>query len=265
MKSKAATTVSRAARPFVIVHMSMTADGKIATANRAVSAFGSDRDQRHLHAVRATADAVLCGARTADLNRVTLGPGGAAFQRLRRRRGLAEFNLRVIASGSGSLAPAAEVFRSPGAPVIVLASRRAPAARLRRLQAVAGVVKTFGRRELDWPAALAWLRREHGVRRLVCEGGGALNDALFRAGLVDELHLTVCPFVIGGRAAPTIVDGAGFARLADAARLELRSARRVGAEMFLVYRVRPPRAGRRRVRVKPAGKASVAAASGGLT
>lgn len=252
MKTRIASRTAPADRPFVLVHMSMTADGKIASANHAVSSFGSPRDQRHLHAVRATADAVLCGARTVDLHRVSLGPGGAEFQALRRRRGLAEFNLRVIVSGSGTLDPAAHIFKTPGPPVIVLTSGRAPAVRLRRLRAVAGEVQTFGREELDWPAALAWLRQKHGVRRLVCEGGGELNDALFRAGLVDELHLTVCPFLLGGRNAPTIADGTGFARLADAAALELRSARRAGDEMFLVYRVRPhPTSGGTRHR-KPA-------------
>lgn len=239
MKTRIASGTAAADRPFVLVHMSMTADGKIASANHAVSSFGSARDQQHLHEVRATADAVLCGARTADLHRVSLGPGGAEFQALRRRRGLAEFNLRVIVSGSGTLDPAAHIFKTPGPPVIVLTSGRAPAVRLRRLRAVAGAVRSFGREELDWPAALAWLRRERGVRRLVCEGGGELNDALFRAGLVDELHLTVCPFLLGGRNAPTIAEGAGFARLAEAAALELRAARRAGDEMFLVYRVRP--------------------------
>ena len=36
--------------------MAMTADGKIATANRAVSSFGSARDREHLLELRATAD-----------------------------------------------------------------------------------------------------------------------------------------------------------------------------------------------------------------
>ena len=50
--------------PFVLVNMAMTADGKIATANRAVASFGSVRDREHLLELRATADAVMAGART---------------------------------------------------------------------------------------------------------------------------------------------------------------------------------------------------------
>ena len=34
--------------PFVLVNMAMTADGKIATANRAVHSFSSERDLEHL-------------------------------------------------------------------------------------------------------------------------------------------------------------------------------------------------------------------------
>ncbi|HLZ53931.1 MAG TPA: dihydrofolate reductase family protein, partial [Verrucomicrobiae bacterium] len=66
------------------------------------------------------------------------------------------------------------------------------------------------------------------------EGGGELNGALFRAGLVDELHLTICPKIFGGRQAPTIADGNGFSRLANAERFQLKSMRRVRGELFTV-------------------------------
>jgi riboflavin biosynthesis pyrimidine reductase len=82
---------------------------------------------------------------------------------------------------------------------------------------------------------LRWLRRKWGVKRLLCEGGGELNDALFRAGLVDELRLTVCPKIFGGRTAPTIADGVGAGLLARASQLELKSATRRADELFLVY------------------------------
>ena len=227
----------RSLLPFVFVNMAITADGKIATANRAISSFGSNRDHEHLLELRSTADAVMSGARTVDSAKINLGPGGIKFQRRRLRRGLAEFNLRVVASRSASVSPNAEVFRRQFSPVIVLVSRRALRARIARLREVATEVRIFGGREIDLDAALRWLRSEWGVKRLLCEGGAELNDALFRAGLVNEVHLTVCPRIFGGRQAPTISDGIGFPELADAARLKLKSWKRVGAELFLVFSV----------------------------
>lgn len=225
-------------RPFVLVNMAMTADGKIAPARRRFIPLGSRRDLAHLYELRATADAILAGARTLDLASVTLGPGPARFRQLRRRRGLAERPLRVIASGAGTIDPRARIFQRGGAPVLVLTTDRAGPRRLARLARLADAVAVCGERELDFGAALRWLRRAWGVKRLLCEGGGELNGALFRAGLVDELHLTICPWLLGGRAAPTIADGEGAATLAGAVRLVLRSCRRVGGELFLVYRVR---------------------------
>lgn len=231
MKSKST------ARPYVVINMSMSADGKIATTNRRVASFGSGVDRAKLMELRATADAVLAGARTVDTGKINLGPGAGKYRRMRLKRGLAEYNLRVIVSGSGSLNPDAEVFRHRFSPIVVWTTRRAGARRLNRLRAVADEVKIFGAREIDFERALRWLRRKWGVRRLVCEGGGELNEALFRWGVVDELHLTICPFIFGGRRAPAIADGIGVAELGRAVGLALKSRTRIGGELFAVYRV----------------------------
>lgn len=222
--------------PFVLVNMAMTADGKIATANRAVASFGSAHDREHLLELRATADAVMAGARTVDSEKVNLGPGGMKFRRMRLHRGLAEFNLRVIVTGSGSLNPDAEIFRKRFSPILILTTRRASKQNLESLRALADEVKNCGSRKINFQEALRWLRAEWNVKRLLCEGGGELNDALFRAGLVDELHLTICPKIIGGRNAATIADGEGFARLAEAMPLKIRSFHRAGDEIFAVFK-----------------------------
>ncbi|MCZ7640145.1 MAG: dihydrofolate reductase family protein [Verrucomicrobia bacterium] len=290
--------------PFVLVNMAISADGKIATANRAVASFGSPRDLAHLYTLRATADAVMCGAGTVRDGAVTLDTGGARYRQLRLTRGLAPHHLRVIVSGSGHLDPELPIFgalsadragkagvnpRTPSAsrirepvrsaqsarsapglpalsefwppgtcktrrpppesppvpfspaPLLILTTERAGASQCARLAAVADAVVVCGVREVNWPGALAHLRARWGVKRLVCEGGGELNDALFRAGLVHELHLTICPLLIGGRQAPTLADGVGFTRLIDAARFRLLRRRRVGDELFCVYTRRDPR------------------------
>lgn len=221
--------------PFVFVNMAMTADGKIATANRAVHSFGSARDLAHLYELRATADAILCGARTVEISNAALGNGGEKFRRRRLQNGLAEFPLRVIVSGGGTLDPAARIFQKRFSPIIILTTKRASAKRLARLRKLADAVEIFGEAEVNFHSALRWLRANWGVKRLLCEGGGELNDALFRAGLADEIHLTICPKIFGGREAPTIADGLGSSKLADAAKFELTSLRREKAELFTVF------------------------------
>jgi 5-amino-6-(5-phosphoribosylamino)uracil reductase len=59
---------------------------------------------------------------------------------------------------------------------------------------------------------------------------------LISAGLVDELHLTICPKIFGGHAAPTIADGKGVSNLAAAARFKLKSVNRVADELFVVFK-----------------------------
>ena len=215
-------------RPHVSINMAMTADGKIASANRAVSTFGSRADHAHLLALRDKADAILTGAGTLNAQpQVTLGLGPKS-----------KMNppLRVIASGSGQVNANHKIFRSPGAPVLVLTTERISRTRLKNLKAAAHNVKIFGADEINFKKALAWLQKEWDVKRLLCEGGGQLNDALFRAAVVDEVNLTVCPLILGGREAPTLAEGLGFGQLKDAARFSLKSCRQLGNEMFLVYR-----------------------------
>jgi 2,5-diamino-6-(ribosylamino)-4(3H)-pyrimidinone 5'-phosphate reductase len=225
--------------PFVYLNAAMSADGKLAPATRNYTPFGSKRDAALLYSLRAEADAVMCGARTIDLGPVTLGNGGGRYRERRRRRGLADYPLRVIVSGSGSVSPTAEIFKHRFSPIIVLTTRRAGQARLGRLRRLADHVHICGESEIDFAVALRWLRARWKVRRLLSEGGGQLNGALLRAGLVHRVHVTVCPIIIGGRAAPTLADGPGAAGLGDAVRLQLHSRRRIGAEMFLCFRVLP--------------------------
>jgi riboflavin-specific deaminase-like protein len=220
--------------------MAMTADGKIASANRAVTTFGSPRDLAHLYELRATADAVMAGARTIEETNAKLAPGGPRYQRLRLRRGLSEFPLRVIVSGRASIDPRAAIFQHRFSPILLLTTARAPKQKLHRLLHHADAI-TCGEREINFRLALEYLRTKWNVKRLLCEGGGELNDALLRADLVDELHLTVCPKIFGGAHAPTISEGIGAALLAHATPMRLISSKRAGDELFLVFHVRSSR------------------------
>lgn len=224
--------------PFVYLNVAITADGKIAPTNRYFVPFSSSRDQELLIKLRTRCDAVMAGARTVDSVPVNLGPGGKKFRAMRVENGLPEYNLRVVISGSASLNPGAEIFKHKFSPLIVLSSESAPKSRVARLQKLGAIVQRFGEEELNFTAALRWLRKEWNVTRLLCEGGGAINAALVRENLVDEIYVTLCPTVFGGREAPTMADGWGVEKLADATQLTLKAHERVGDESYLIYSVR---------------------------
>ena len=224
-------------KPFVRLNVAMTADGKLAPANRVFVPFGSKRDKELLLELRSQADAVMSGARTVDLDLVNLGPGSARFRRKRLKRGLAEYNLRVVVSGTGTLNPQAEIFRHHFSPIIILTTERISQKRLRALRAAADEVMVCGQAEVDFTMACQRLAEQWGVRHLLCEGGGEVNEGLLRARLVDEIYVTICPWLFCGRNAPTLADGQGITPLAEAIELSVQSEHRVGEELFLVYRL----------------------------
>src|SRR6266481_8279520 len=93
-----------------------------------------------------------------------------------------------------------------GDPIVVVLSEAVADAHLAGLRSD-GVSYIFGgNSELDLTSTLDILNRELGVKRLLLEGGGGANGAFLRAGLVDELHLILCPAVDGAKGAPSVVD-----------------------------------------------------------
>jgi 2,5-diamino-6-(ribosylamino)-4(3H)-pyrimidinone 5'-phosphate reductase len=223
--------------PFVFVNVAVTADGKIAPATRQFQPFSSQRDRLLMYELRSYADAVMSGARTLDLNPVKVGNGGEIYTRMRLRRALAEHPVRVVVSGRATIDPNAAIFQHRFSPIVMLVSQAAPEKRLKKLRPLVDDLATFGTHEIDFSKALRWLKTKWNVRSLLCEGGGEVNGALFKSRLVNELYLTLCPVIFGGRNAPTPADGEGVESLTEATPLKLRRMKRVGDEFFFIYRV----------------------------
>lgn len=76
-----------------------------------------------------------------------------------------------------------------------------------------------------------------GIRRIVLEGGGILNWSMLRGGLVDDVHVTISPILIGGDEATTLVEGIGMSTINKSFRLRLLRVRRRENEITLEYKV----------------------------
>jgi len=93
-----------------------------------------------------------------------------------------------------------------GDPIVVVLAETVSDAHLAGLRSE-GVSYIFaGKSQIDLALTLDILNRELGVKRLLVEGGGGINGAFLRAGLIDELYLLLCPTVDGAKGAPSVFD-----------------------------------------------------------
>jgi riboflavin-specific deaminase-like protein len=222
----AAPSSRKLPRPFVTANFAITADGRISTRHFTPSDFSSRADKHRLVKIRAACDAVLVGARTLASDTMTLGIPGVRGKKP---------PLRVIVSNSGRIAPTLRVFQTPGAPIVIFTTAKMSAKTRAALAQVADIF-IHPTPIVDLPLALAILRADYGVKRLVCEGGGSLLRSFAAADLLDEIHLTLCPLIFGGSGAPTLT-GVPGKFLPKSMQLKLVEMKRVGEECFTRWSV----------------------------
>lgn len=207
-------------RPYVFLNMVSSLDGKITLGEigDSASGLGSSTDQLLMRRLQSNAQAVLIGASTLRVGHITYPPT----------------LWRAVVTGRGEISPESRFFHEAPGKSLVFTTERMPAERRSALQEVAQVV-VCGEERVDLREALAYLRRQLDIERLLCEGGGELNFEMFSAGLIDEWFLTLAPKVKGGRHIPTTVEGAGFPR-EQVVRMQLLSVYEQEGELYLRYR-----------------------------
>ena len=208
---------------FIFSNLATSLDGKIATADRGMFHLGSAADKRRMQTLRRRADAVLVGASTLRCYRRPMGVPGARRQPL---------NV-ILSSTLAGISPDWPFFQAPGISRVLIVGPRTPAATIRRFASVAEIVQLRAGGNVARQAVRALAKRK--VRRLLVEGGGSTIWEFVSAGLIDEFHVTLTPWILGGAAAPTLVDGAGFPGR-RALRLRRVASRAVEDELFLTFR-----------------------------
>lgn len=194
-------------RPYVLASVAMSLDGYIDDASAERLILSGEEDFDRVDEVRASCDAILVGSGTvlADNPRLLVRSAGRRGSRV--SAGRRDTPLRVVLAGRRALDPAARVFTTGDSPTIVYAAVADAAAHRDALGAAAEVVAAGSPVGLD--LVLADLA-SRGVQRLMLEGGQFVHTQFLAAGLVDELHVVVAPFLIGDKEAPRFVGPATF-------------------------------------------------------
>ena len=217
-----------AARPYVIINMVSSVDGRSALEGKA-SGIGSATDRRTMRTLRSRADAVMIGAGTLRAEKLTLGLDEADGGRQ---------PLAIIVTHTGEVPLEEHLIVEGGQEVLILLSDAAPKRVVERLLTLAPVMRVpaDSNGAVDLENALLALEAERGVESLVVEGGPGLNHALISLNLAHELFLTLAPELLGGSADQTLTLLRGPTLPArDRPTLELVSIHLSGDELFLRY------------------------------
>ncbi|MDN5915053.1 MAG: dihydrofolate reductase family protein [Pseudonocardia sp.] len=226
-------------RTRIVVNFVSSADGAV-TVNGIAAGLGTPPDREVLDLGTDLADVVLVGAGTATVEGFTgVRPDERATRR-RARFGLREHAVTAVVTGSGrSLAVDSPVITDALVRTIVFTCESVPADLRAGWSAAGAEVVCLGTDEVDLARVVTELARR-GLHRINCMGGPRLFGSLAEAGLVDELRLTLAPFLVSGEAG-RIARGAGM----DPARLELISVVTDDDTLLMRYRVRESSSARR--------------------
>ncbi len=211
-------------RPKVILSAAMSLDGKIAT-KTGDSKLSSKQDKVRIHKLRSKVDAILVGSNTVKRDDPSLT--------VRHTKG--KNPLRIILDSKANIDQKSQIIKTcKKIPTIIAVSKKATKKNIDKLKKFPLEIIITGNKLVNIKNLLRILSKKK-IKTLLVEGGGTVNWEFVKQGLVDEIIITITPYIIGGKNAITLVDGEGFSLIQKATKLKLKKNWRVGNEIVLHY------------------------------
>lgn len=172
-----------------------------ATADGSSGAMGGPGDRHIFNLLRELADVIVVGAGTVRIESYSGAHVAVAQRQERQSRGQSEVPQLAIVTQSGHLEPDLPVFTRTEVPPLVLTCTAVVDKTRSLIGELCEVLDCSG----DDPgtvdeAALLGVLAARGLRRILTEGGPTLLGTFIERDLLDELCLTIAPYLVGGLA-----------------------------------------------------------------
>lgn len=218
-------------RPFVTVKVAQSMDGKIATPSGQSQWISKPKARRWVQRFRSQVDAILVGVETVLKDdpqltvRSILKPPSSPVS--------PKQPLKVVLDSHLRTPPTARLFASK-TPVIIATTRMSSRKKEQLLRQKGAEVFRLPSRE-GKVSVMALLKElaQREISHLLVEGGGQTIASFFQQKAVDQIFFIIAPLVIGGKDAPTSVEGRGIHSLKEAISLKNISLERLGGDLLV--------------------------------
>ncbi|NIA06972.1 MAG: bifunctional diaminohydroxyphosphoribosylaminopyrimidine deaminase/5-amino-6-(5-phosphoribosylamino)uracil reductase RibD [Actinobacteria bacterium] len=219
----------RKGRPFVLLKWAQSLDGKIAGSAGESRWISNEESRRFTHQLRRQSQAILVGIGTALADDPLLTPRPAIRSRL---------PLRIVLDSRLRLPIDSQLVRTAQeAPLLIATTQSA----IKKHQDVAKMLTESGVEvypvcpgpgPIDLNCLLALLGQRR-ISTLMVEGGSGVLTQFIEQRLADEVHVFICPQVIGGTGAVSPIGGRRYDEVADTLKLANVTTRRFGDDVLV--------------------------------
>jgi 5-amino-6-(5-phosphoribosylamino)uracil reductase len=213
----------------VFSNLAISLDGRIADRAAPSKPLGTPLDRKTMQVIRKECDVVLVGSGTLRAHPRTM----KINSKLPKNR---KQPANVIISASADFDPGWDFWKDTEVVRIVFTTERSLAKAVEN-SADRALVFAAGQGEKVEMKRVFEKLKALGFKSVLVEGGGEIMAEVLQAGLLQELYVTLTPWILGGRHNPSIVMGDETLWT----KLELKKQRKVGQEVYFLYKVRGAR------------------------
>jgi 2,5-diamino-6-(ribosylamino)-4(3H)-pyrimidinone 5'-phosphate reductase len=199
-------------KPYIILSAAMTIDGKIASKDGDPD-ISDEYDWKEVHKLRTEVDAILVGKGTIMKDNPKL------HIKYHNHDGY----YRIIIDSNLDIPIISNVieFDPKLYPTIICTTEKVSKERIRLFESKGVKILKSGEGPTVDVVNLMPKLWNIGIKSLLLEGGGTLNWTFIKQDLVDEIRLTIAPWIVGGKNAITLVEGDGFSKMRESTQFSL--------------------------------------------
>ncbi|MFX1339369.1 MAG: 2,5-diamino-6-(ribosylamino)-4(3H)-pyrimidinone 5'-phosphate reductase [Promethearchaeota archaeon] len=216
-------------RPYIIMSSAMTIDGKIAS-KTGDPELSDEFDWQEVHKLRTKVDAIMVGKGT------ILKDNPKLHIKYFKHKGYQ----RIVVDSTLSIPIDSNVitFQPQRYPTIICTTENVTMDKIKEFESrKVKIIKSGAGKRVDVVNMLLFLSNM-GIKSILLEGGGNLNWSFIKHNLIDEMRITIAPWIVGGKNATSLVEGIGFDKMEQGRKFKLVKVYKRDNYVHLIYKRR---------------------------